>query len=260
MEVLKLSKSRVGTFTLCPQKYRYLYVDKIIPEKTPTAMLEGLALHHVVENTLVYGDKISDITEASSSEFWKDVHLSNTEYQDHEELQKAQEGILEEAKGFLAQIGSFSPVEMETYFEFPLSNPETGEVHEDILLRGYMDLIDLTDDSKFRIIDIKTTSKSPFNWQGDRSLELSIYAYLLARRFECWDSHIPVAYLYLVRTKHPKVIWLNSTRNHQDYQETYESLVSISQAMRNGNFYKNVGMQCSWCQYQDLCFPKQTTF
>ncbi len=39
MEVLKLSKSRVGAFTLCPQKYRYLYVEKIIPEKTPTVCL-----------------------------------------------------------------------------------------------------------------------------------------------------------------------------------------------------------------------------
>ena len=146
---------------------------------------------------------------------------------------------------------------METYFEYPLFNPETGEVDENILLRGYMDLIDCTDDGIYRVIDIKTSARTPFDWQADRSLELSTYAYLLASRFG-WNSCVPVSYLYLVRTKNPKVVWLNSARSRKDFQQTYSMLLSISQAIMQGNFYKNIGMHCSWCQHQDICFHSKS--
>ena len=155
MTTLRLSKSKIGTFTLCPQKYQYTYVDKIIPEKTPKAMLEGSALHHVIENTIVYGDKIAEISRVASDEFWKDIELTGTEYESPEAMKKAQDSVLKEAETFLSQIDPLNPVDMETYFEYPLFNPETGEVHENILLRGYMDLIDCTDDGIYRVIDIK---------------------------------------------------------------------------------------------------------
>ena len=253
MTTLRLSKSKIGTFTLCPQKYQYTYVDKIIPEKTPKAMLEGSALHHVIENTIVYGDKIAEISRVASDEFWKDIELTGTEYESPEVMKNAQDSVLKEAETFLTQIDPLNPVDMETYFEYPLFNPETGEVHENILLRGYMDLIDCTDDGIYRVIDIKTSARTPFDWQADRSLELSTYAYLLASRFG-WNSCIPVSYLYLVRTKNPKVVWLNSARSRKDFQQTYSMLLSISQAILQGNFYKNIGMHCSWCQHQDICF------
>ena len=167
MTTLRLSKSKIGTFTLCPQKYQYTYVDKIIPEKTPKAMLEGSALHHVIENTIVYGDKIAEISRVASDEFWKDIELTGTEYESPEAMKKAQDSVLKEAETFLTQIDPLNPVDMETYFEYPLFNPETGEVHENILLRGYMDLIDCTDDGIYRVIDIKTSARTPFDWQAD---------------------------------------------------------------------------------------------
>ena len=130
MPTLKLSKSKIGTFTLCPQKYQYTYIDKIIPEKTPKTMLEGSALHHVIENTIVYGDKIAEISRVASDEFWKDIELTGTEYESPEAMKNAQDSILKEAETFLTQIDPLNPVDMETYFEYPLFNPETGEVHE----------------------------------------------------------------------------------------------------------------------------------
>ena len=61
MEPLLLSKSRLNTYCLCPEKYRLTYVEKIVPEKTAIPLIEGSALHHIVENCLVYGKTVPNM-------------------------------------------------------------------------------------------------------------------------------------------------------------------------------------------------------
>ena len=255
MSNLLLSKSRLNTWCTCPEKYRLTYIENIRPEKTPTAMLEGSALHHIVENCLVYGKSIPDMPEAASSEYWQNIQLVETEYKDEEALANAQTKILAEAKGFLAQIGELNTYQMETYFEHPLVNPITGEEEEGIILRGYADLIDQPEKDRIRIIDIKTTAKSPNMEQANRALELTVYAYLMGCQMG-FHLEVPVSLLYLVRTKEPKVIWLNAQRSLNDFMELHNTICHIADAIKQGLFWKNQGMQCSWCQHQEICFAK----
>ena len=252
---LYLSKTRLNAYCLCPEKYRLAYIENIRPEKTPTAMLEGSALHHIVENALVYGKAIPDMAQIASEEYWNTIQLEETEYQDTQALDKAKAKILGEAESFLAKIGYLNTHQMETRFAHPLINPATGEVNEDIQIRGYADLIDQPEEGKFRIIDIKTTAKSPNMEQANRALELTVYAYLMACQ-QGFDGEIPVSLLYLVRTKEPKVIWLNAQRGMDDYIEVFDTITNVANAINQGLFWKNQGMQCSWCQYQEICFAK----
>lgn len=250
---LLLSKTKLNTYCLCPEKYRLTYVENIRPEKTPTALIEGSALHHIVENCLVYGKAISDMPEAASSEYWQEIQLEQTEYQDEKAMKSAQEKILREARCFLAKIGCLNTYQMETYFEHPLVNPVTGEVNDSIMLRGYADLIEQPERDRIRIIDIKTSAKSPNLEQANRALELTVYAYLMGCNMG-FHLEVPVSLLYLVRTKEPKVIWLNAQRSLADFIQLYETIQNVANAIQQGLFWKNQGMQCSWCQHQGLCF------
>lgn len=253
MQPLLLSKSRLNTYCQCPEKFRLTYVEKIIPDKTPIPLVEGSALHHIVGNCLVYGKKVPDLAAEVSREFWQNHHWQKTAYPDESAFQKAQENILQEATDFVEKIGELKTHEMETYFEHPLVHPVSGEVDESIILRGYADIIDTDPNGMTRVIDIKTTARTPNTEQANRAMELTVYAYLVACTFG-FHIELPVSLLYLVRSKQPKVIWLHSERRMPDFLKLHENIVSISHAIRQGLFWKNQGMHCTWCVHQDICF------
>lgn len=255
MEPLLLSKSRLNTYCLCPEKYRLTYVEKIMPEKTAIQLIEGSALHHIVENCLVYGRAVPNMAEEASREYWANIAIQETEYADADDFTQAQETILDEAKTFLEKIGPLNTWRMETYFEHPLVNPLTGEVDESILLRGFADIIDQPEPDLTRIIDIKTSARSPNPEQGNRALELTVYAYLMACEFG-FQIQVPVSLLYLVRSKEPRVMWLNSMRAESDFVKLHGTIRHIATAIRQGLFWKNQGVNCLWCQHQELCFGK----
>lgn len=254
MEALSLSKTRLNTYCQCPEKYRLTYIENFRPERTPSAMLEGSALHHIVENCLVYGN-IPNLAAEVSKEFWLNVPLRDTEYADENAFATAQNKILDEAQNFLGQIGKLNTWQMETYFEHPLVDPRTGEIDDGIILRGYADLIDAPAKDQIRLIDIKTTAKSPNLEQANRALELTMYVYLMACAYG-FHCEIPVSLLYLVRSKQPKVVWLNAMRQMDDFLELYSTIKRVASAIRQGLFWKNQGLQCSWCVCQEVCFPK----
>lgn len=256
METLLLSKSRLNTYCLCPEKFRLTYIEKIVLEKTPIPLLEGSALHHIVENCLVYGKTVPHMAEEAAKEYWASIQLAGTEYPDEGAFKAAQTNILQEAKAFLSMIGELATYQMETYFEHPLVHPLSGQVDESILLRGYADIIDSPEKDVTRIIDIKTSAKSPNSEQANRALELTVYAYLMACTFG-FHIEVPVSLLYLVRAKEAKVIWLNSSRAMPDFLKVYDAIINVAQAIRQGLFWKNPGLHCAWCQHQDLCFTKR---
>lgn len=256
MEPLPLSKSRLNTYCLCPEKFRLTYIEKIVLEKTPILLIEGSALYHIVENCLVYGKTVPYMAEVASQEYWSTVQLVQTEYSDEAAFMAAQKNILQEAEGFLGMIGTLNTHQMETYFEHPLVHPLSGEVNEGILLRGYADIIDTPEKDVTRIIDIKTSARLPNSEQANRALELTVYAYLMACIFG-FHIEVPVSFLYLVRAKEAKSLWLNSKRSMPDFVKLYDTVTSIAQAIRQGLFWKNQGMHCAWCQHQDLCFSKR---
>ena len=255
MEPLLLSKSRINTYCLCPEKYRLTYVENILMDKTPVSMIEGSAIHHIVENSLVYGKNITNMAELASMEFWSGIKLSDTEYATEEDMEKAKVKTLAESKVFLAKIGQLDTWQMETWHEHPLVNPVTGVMDENIIIRGLSDILDHPKDNMTRVIDIKTSSKSPNMDQANRSMELTVYAYLLACQTR-FDIEVPVSLLYLVRTKEPKVLWLESMRKKDDFIKLHETVLQIASAIRQGLFWKNQGMQCSWCQHEEICFGK----
>ena len=255
MEPLYLSKSRLACFCTCPQKYKLTYIDKIVPEKTPTNMVEGSAIHHIVEQAIVY-KAVPNMADVAAQEFWNKIELSSVAYESQEDFTAAQEKVLSESKRFLELIGDLNTYQLETYMEHPLVNPENGEVDESIVIRGFADLIDKPAPKTTRIIDLKTSAKSPSQDQANKSIDLDVYSYLMACQFG-FECEIPVSLLYLVRAKEPKIVWLNSLRKSDDFLNVYDMIVSIASAIRQNLFWKNAGMNCGWCDHKDLCFANR---
>lgn len=253
-----LSKSRLNTFIQCPEKYRLHYELGLRPVKESPPLVEGSALHHLVETALVNQAACdpSELLEYASGEFWTEHPFEQCDYPDRASHEEAQVRCIAEAKAFLNAIGPLDAQRSEYHLEVPVIDPLTGEAIPDVSLQGYMDLLDVVDD-RLRVIDIKTTARKPMDRMADLALELTLYAYLLA--YPNLGEAQPVAMLYLVRTKEPKVIWQTGTRSAEHFSELVDTVRRVSAAISQGLFWKNIGQHCTWCDFAAFCFKDETT-
>jgi hypothetical protein len=250
--VLTLSKSRLNSYIQCPEKYRLSYDLEIRPLKSDPALVEGSCLHHLVESALMYGNhlELDSILNLASERYWGSTPIETCDYLTEENYYLAQRQCLEEARQFITQIGELETLSMEQHIAVPLTDPITMEQVTNINLQGYVDLIDMVADWE-RIIDIKTANRKPKEGMSNIALELTLYAYLNTYpKFA--DS--PVAYLNLIRTKEPKVLWDKSQRSVDDYIGLVDICRNIAANIIERRFWRNPGTHCGWCDYQSLCY------
>lgn len=105
------------------------------------------------------------------------------------------------------------------------------------------------------IRDLKTSKKSPARDEADRSLQLTTYA-LAAHRF---DGRTPerVGLTYLVHTKTPKLVRLESRRTEEDFPHLVERIYQASRIIESGLFMPAPidawWCSVSWCGFHATC-------
>jgi CRISPR/Cas system-associated exonuclease Cas4 (RecB family) len=252
---MRFSKSKLNTYLACPRKYYLHYELGMRALKTPKTLVEGSAIHHIVESGLVYGDRISDVAEEASRAFWSEHPFDQCVYESEEDYLNAQELCLFQSKKFLEELGPLPASRMEVELHSDLINPVTGETRSGITLIGYLDLILTGQGGEPFLVDLKTVGRSPREGMARVALELSFYAYLYAQPFEAQEfQQFPVALIYLIRTKQPKVHWDESVRSLPHFVELFDTCAKVAEHIRHGCFWKNPGMRCSWCDQQSLCY------
>lgn len=121
----------------------------------------------------------------------------------------------------------------------------------DIDLTGYIDIQEGID----TVRDTKTAGKSPSADEAANSMQLTTYAMAVA----AIDGAIPkkVKLDYLVKTKTPKLVQIESTRVQADFQHVLERVYQASIAMDAGIFTPAPldAWWCSnrWCGYWSRC-------
>lgn len=121
----------------------------------------------------------------------------------------------------------------------------------DIQLAGTIDI----QEGGAAIRDTKTSGKSPSKDVADTSLQLTTYALAVRQH----DGAIPekVALDYLVRTKTPKLVQIESTRTEADFRHLMERIVQASRMIKAGLFMPAPidAWWCSakWCGYHATC-------
>lgn len=252
--MIRFSKSKLNTYLVCPRKYYLHYELGMRSLKTSKTLVEGSAIHHMVESGLVYR-QITDVVEEASRNFWEEHPFERCCYESEEEYQAAQELCLAQSKTFLEELGPLPARSMELEFRCQLMHPITGEIRDDISLIGYMDLLLLGEDGSPCLVDLKTVGRSPREGMSRVALEMSLYAYLYAEPFEVMEfSRYSVALVYLIRTKQPKVHWDESTRSLPHFVEIFNICEQVASSIERGCFWQNPGMHCSWCDQQSLCY------
>ncbi len=249
-----LSPSRAGDFMTCPLLYRYRTIDKL-PEESSPAAVRGTLVHKVLE----------DLFDLPAAQRTPEQALSMVEPAWAELLESEPvlaEMFAEEAEGealdLVEWLGScresveryftledpsrLEPAERELYVETVLDSR--------LLLRGFVDRIDVAPTGEVRVVDYKTGRAPGPMWEAKALFQMKFYALVLWRL----RGSIPTM-LQLIYLGSGEVL---RYRPDEDDLRAVERKVdalwgAISKAAEAGDWRPNKTALCAWCSHQAIC-------
>ncbi|PTA47381.1 PD-(D/E)XK nuclease family protein [Micromonospora sp. RP3T] len=246
-----LSPSRAADFKTCPLLYRFRSIDRL-PERPTVEQARGTLVHAVLE-------RLFDLpAPARTPESAGDLVAPQWDRLVTEEPELATlfadddpagvEGFLRSAAGLLE--GYFTvedprrlePAEREALI--------SAVVDDELLIRGYLDRLDVAPDGALRVVDYKTGGAPREAFEARALFQLKFYALVL------WRTRGVV----------PRVLRLLYLKDAEvcDYAPDADELVrfertvvalwrAIEQATARQDFRPRPSRLCDWCSHQALC-------
>ncbi len=239
VEVLgSLSPSRAADYRTCPLLYRLRTIDRL-PEPPSPAAVRGTVVHKVLEDLfdLPAAERTPARAEAMVGDAWASV--LDAEPEPHE-LASCRASI--RAYFDLEDPRRLEPAERELYVEALLESR--------LLLRGFVDRLDVAPDGAVRVVDYKTGRAPAVGFEGRALFQLRFYALVLWRSRGVVPAQLRLVYLGDGQT-------VSYAPDEQDLLAT-ERLVeavwrAVEAAQRTGEWLPNPGPACRWCSFTDHC-------
>ncbi|RKR92587.1 putative RecB family exonuclease [Micromonospora pisi] len=246
-----LSPSRAADFKTCPLLYRFRSIDRL-PERPSLDQVRGTLVHAVLERLFdlpapartptAAGDLVSpewDRLVADEPEltglFADEAAVDVTEF-----LGSARR--LLDGYFTVEDPRRLEPAERETLI--------STVVDDELLIRGYIDRLDVAPDGALRVVDYKTGGAPREAFEARALFQLKFYALVL------WRTRGVV----------PKVLRLLYLKDAEicDYAPDADELArfertlvalwrAIEQATTNQDFRPKPSRLCDWCSHQALC-------
>ena len=253
VEVLgALSPSRAGDFMSCPLLYRFRTIDRL-PEPFSPDAVRGTVVHKVLEDLfdLPAADRTPEHAQAMLEPAW--ARLAEQAPELHEMF-----GPDEPAADIAAWLASCRTV-LDRYFtlEDPRRlEPAERELYVEtllksrLLLRGFVDRIDVAPDGAIRVVDYKTGRSPGEMFEAKALFQMKFYALVIWR-----TRGVVPAMLQLVYLGNGEM--LRYVPDERDLLATERKVEAIWQAIRraeeSGDWRPSPGRLCDWCAHQALC-------
>ncbi|WP_432844701.1 RecB family exonuclease [Amycolatopsis sp. CA-161197] len=246
-----LSPSRASDFKQCPLLYRFRAVDRL-PEVPTKAQVRGTLVHAVLERLfgLPAGERVAPRAKDLLAPTWAELSAANPEWT--ELFTDAEEG---ETDKWLASAEKL----LDAYFELEdprRLEPEACELHVEIelgsgvLLRGYIDRVDVAPTGEIRVVDYKTGAAPREIGEAKAMFQMKFYAVVLWRLRGIVPRQLKLMYL----TDGQSLAYTPDEAELVRFERTLEAIwQAILKAGKTGDFRPNPGKLCSWCDHQAHC-------
>ncbi len=246
-----LSPSRAADFKTCPLLYRFRSIDRL-PERPTVEQVRGTLVHAVLER--LFDLPPAERTPTSAGDLvapqWDRLVTEQPELAglfeaggsvDVAEFLRSAAALLE---GYFAveDPRRLEPAERESLI--------SAVVDDELLIRGYLDRLDVAPDGALRVVDYKTGGAPREAFESRALFQLKFYALVL------WRTRGVV----------PRVLRLLYLRDAEvcDYTPDAEELVrfertvvalwrAIEQATAARDFRPRPSRLCDWCSHQAHC-------
>jgi putative RecB family exonuclease len=251
VEVLgALSPSRAGDFLTCPLLYRYRTIDKL-PEPYSVDAVRGTVVHRVLENLfdLPAADRTPERARGLLMPAW-------------DELLDAEPGVAEmfgtEGPDVAAWLASCRVV-LDRYFS--LEDPQRIEpaarelyvealLDSKLLLRGFVDRLDIAPDGAIRVVDYKTGRSPTEGFEAKALFQMRFYALVIWR-----TRGVVPAMLQLVYLGNGEI--LRYEPDEDDLLATERKVEAVWEAIRHAretqDWRARRSRLCDWCAHQAIC-------
>jgi putative RecB family exonuclease len=249
-----LSPSRAADFKTCPLLYRFRTIDRL-PERKSAAAVRGTLVHAVLERLydLPAAERSREAARALVPEAWAELSADP----EVAELFTAHEGAdaPPSLEDWLASAGAL----VDTYFTLedptriqPAGREELVEVTlpDGLLLRGFVDRIDVAANGALRVVDYKTGAMPREAFEAKALFQMKFYALVLWRTRGVVASQLKLIYLGDGDT----LTYAPEEGELLRFERTLQAIWSaIERAVATGDFRPNRSRLCGWCDHQALC-------
>ena len=249
---MRISYSGLDTFSTCPAKYKFQYIDRIKMPKSKEAVF-GTLIHECLR----FFHEPSRLVPLSEEDFLKyfTQKWDNNIYPDSQEEAFAFHQGIDLLKRYYQQNqgAEFNIINLEMPFEAPILEKKDSPVsrQEFHQVTGRIDRIDKLADGSFEIIDYKTNKKMPSQESIDQNLQLSVYYLGLSNRWPSLQQENRPVKLSLYFLRHGEK--LSTIRGNQQIEESQERILSLISQIKESDFEPRANPLCDWCEYQPYC-------
>jgi putative RecB family exonuclease len=250
-----LSPSRAADFKTCPLLFRFRTIDRL-PEQPSPDQVRGTLVHAVLER----------LFDLPAEDRTPDAAAGLIEPQWHRLV--AEEPAL--ADLFEAVVGATADVPLTDFLAgaralldgyFTVEDPRRLEpaeretlistlVDDELLIRGYIDRLDVSPAGDLRVVDYKTGGAPREAFEGRALFQLKFYALVLWR-----TRGVVPRVLRLLYLKDAEVC--DYAPDAQELERFERTLVALSQAIerakRDQDFRPKPSRLCGWCSHQQFC-------
>ena len=244
-----LSPSRAGDFKQCPLLYRFRAVDRL-PETPTPAQVRGIVVHAVLEElfALPAAERVPDRAHALLAPTWQRLAQERPEYAEMFADDTARAAWLESASGLidgyfaLEDPRRLDPEARELLVETEL---ESG-----VLLRGYVDRLDVAPTGQIRVVDYKTGAAPREIGEAKALFQMKFYALVLWRLRGVVPTQLRLMYL----TDRQSLTYTPDEAELRRFERTLDAVwQAILRAGKTGDFRPSKSRLCDWCSHQALC-------
>ncbi|HEX4656863.1 MAG TPA: PD-(D/E)XK nuclease family protein, partial [Streptosporangiaceae bacterium] len=244
-----LSPSRAGDFLTCPLLYRFRVIDRL-PEPPSPAAARGTLVHAVLERLFdePAASRTPETARAMLVPQWERLIA------DEPELGGLFGDDLER-NAWLAEASAM----LDRYFT--LEDPKRLEpkhrehaveavLESGLLLRGYIDRLDVRADGEIRIVDYKTGTAPREEFEARALFQMKFYAVVLWLTQQRVPKLLQLIYLgngEIVRYA-PDEADLRAT-----VRKIYALWRAIERARSTGDWRHRQSRLCQWCAHQAIC-------
>jgi putative RecB family exonuclease len=244
-----LSPSRAGDFMTCPLLYRFRVIDRL-PEPPSPAAARGTLVHAVLER--LFDEPAARRTPQTAQDLlapqWDRLVGEEPELAGLFDDDQERSVWLTEAR---AMLDRYFTLEDPTRLE-PRHREHAVEavLESGLLLRGYIDRLDVRADGEIRIVDYKTGSSPKEEFEARALFQMKFYAVVL----------------WLTQQRVPKLLQLMYLGNGEivryapdesDLRATVRKIDAlwraIERARATGDWRPRPGRLCAWCAHQAIC-------
>jgi len=246
-----LSPSRASDFKQCPLLYRFRAIDRI-PEKPSRAQVRGTVVHSVLERLfgLPAAERVPDTARSLIEPAWTELVAERPELlgmfegADDPEIEQWLESARELLGGYfgLEDPRRLEPQACELRVEIELTSG--------LLLRGFIDRLDVAPTGEVRVVDYKTGAAPREIGEAKALFQMKFYALALYRL----RGIVPRALRLMYLADRQDLVYAPEEAELIRFEKLLDAVwQAILRAGKTGDFPPSPSKLCDYCDHKVRC-------